>query len=225
MSTQQVAAIDKQKSMTHLLEVAHLYAMRAPAVSRSLALQMRSLASSGKFRLHASILQRFCHGCSQVSVPGWNCSSEVVPKRKRQRQKKKKLKAAKQVKLTPLGSDAVIAPPPAGKAAHFVPAGKGKKRPKGGQGKGDPKGSGAPKGELKPPGSKRVQQVCWVCGHRQLLQTITKLQAPQDVAKARKTAAISEAANARAAVKRAKAAKKEASKASTTNSSGFRTLG
>mmetsp|Transcript_56940 Transcript_56940/g.127981 ORF Transcript_56940/g.127981 Transcript_56940/m.127981 type:complete len:207 (+) Transcript_56940:36-656(+) len=204
---------DEQKSLKHLLEAAHLYALRAPAVSRSLILQMRALASRVNYKLHSSVTQRFCARCSQVAVPGWNCQTTVSPKRRRCRRKKDARQVAKAISNPKRGASKSTLPPAAAKRTTRVRITPGNEERQ-------------TSSEPRKAGNKRVQQVCWLCGHQQLLQVISKQQPPADAAQARKAAAASEAAAARAAAKRAKAAKKEcaAKAAIQITAGGLRTL-
>mmetsp|Transcript_48430 Transcript_48430/g.89211 ORF Transcript_48430/g.89211 Transcript_48430/m.89211 type:complete len:205 (-) Transcript_48430:2-616(-) len=202
---------DGQQSLKHLLEAAHMYAIRAPAVSRSLILHMRALANRGKYKLHSSVAQRFCERCSQVAVPGWNCQTVVAPRRRRRRRKRDVLK-----------SDKAVSAPRTHTSHRASPAAVMKQVTRGRVTTcSDTKQTGT---ERRKAGSKRVQQVCWLCGHQQLLQVVTKQQPPADAAQARKAAALSEATAARAAAKRAKAAKKVAANAAGQNHTGLRTL-
>lgn len=64
-----------------------MYALLAPAASRSMVTWMRSMASASKFNLHQSVSQRYCRQCSQIYVAGSNCAIRVVRARKKRLRK------------------------------------------------------------------------------------------------------------------------------------------
>ncbi|CAE8616156.1 unnamed protein product, partial [Polarella glacialis] len=85
-----MSASDREdRTMQFLFEAANKYALLAPAVARSMAARLRSVAAAAKVSLHsASVENLFCPRCSQVYVPGINCRVAVEPLRKRKRRKR-----------------------------------------------------------------------------------------------------------------------------------------
>eukprot|EP00747_Dinoflagellata_sp_TGD_P029687 gnl/TRDRNA2_/TRDRNA2_134090_c0_seq1.p1 gnl/TRDRNA2_/TRDRNA2_134090_c0~~gnl/TRDRNA2_/TRDRNA2_134090_c0_seq1.p1 ORF type:complete len:357 (-),score=64.28 gnl/TRDRNA2_/TRDRNA2_134090_c0_seq1:168-1238(-) len=59
-----------ERTARFLLEASHMYALLAPAASRSMLARMRAVAAAGSLDIHSSVSQRYCARCSQVCVPG-----------------------------------------------------------------------------------------------------------------------------------------------------------